>query len=167
MVKVRSVVVGILCALAILVSVQPAAAQEKKTEFALGYQFLRFLEDGGENIPAGWGASVASAINDMFKVVGDVGGHYKDGAKLHTFQGGVEFAGKNPKVTPFGRVLAGIGVSSEDGESETGFVITPEAGVKIMGSGRIGGQFAVGFPIMRDNGFTDTTLRLFVGVTIR
>jgi hypothetical protein len=167
MVKFRSVVVGILCALAILVSVQPAAAQEKKTEFALGYQFLRFLEDGGENIPAGWGASVAGAMNDMIKVVGDVGGHYKDGGKLHTFQGGVEFAGKNPKVTPFGRVLAGVGVFSGDGDSDSVFVFTPEVGVKVMGSGRVGGQFAVGFPIMRDNGFTEKTFRLFLGVTIR
>ena len=165
--KIRSVAIGILCALAILISAQPAAAQERKIEFAAGYQFLRILGDEGENLPKGWGASVAAPVNDMFKVVGDIGGNHKDGFKLYTFQGGVEFAGKNPKVTPFARALAGLAMASEDDESETAFVFTPEFGVKVHGTGRVGAQVALGFPIIRDEGETFKYMRLFFGVTVK
>ena len=163
--SVASVLIGAVAAL--LISVQPAAAQGK-TEFAVGYQYLKFIEDGGSSVPAGWGASVAGAINEMFKVVGDIGGHYKDGDNLHTFQGGVEVAGKNAKATPFFRILAGLGrFGDDDGDSNTAFAVTPEVGVKIKGSGRVGGQVAVGFPIFRDNGATEKTFRLFLGITIQ
>ena len=163
--SVASILIGAVAAL--FISVQPAAAQGK-TEFAVGYQFLRFIDDGGNNVPAGWGASVAGAINDMFKVVGDIGGHYKDGNNLHTFQGGVEVAGKNAKTTPFFRILAGLArFGDDDGDSSNVFAVTPEVGVKIKGSGRVGGQVAVGFPIFRDNGETDKSFRLFLGITIQ
>ena len=166
--RIRTVVVAVSSVLALFISVQPASAQDKKPEFAIGYNFLRELETGGANVPSGWGASVAAPMGQgMLKVVGDISGHYKNGGRLHFFQGGVEFAGKNPTATPFFRALAGLGVSSGGGSSDSAFVFTPEFGVKTKGSGRVGGQFAVGFPIVRDSGDTFKHLRLFLGITVQ
>jgi hypothetical protein len=155
--------VALFSASAFFLTVQPAAAQ---VEFAAGYQFFRFLEDDAVNVPAGWGASVAAPTkNTMLKIVGDVAGNYKDGGKLHTFQGGVELGGgSNPKTIPFVRLLAGLAVNSGEGDSDSAFAFTPEAGVKVMGAGRIGARFAVGFPIFRDSGETIKGFRLFAGI---
>lgn len=158
-------VVTLFSASALFLTVQPAAAQDAKVELAAGYQFFRFLEDGAANVPAGWGASVAAPTgNAMVKIVGDVAGNYKDGRKLHTFQGGVELGGSNPKTIPFIRLLAGAAVNSGGGNTENGFVFTPEAGIKIKGEGRVGARVAVGFPIFRQDGITDKGFRLFAGI---
>jgi hypothetical protein len=159
----RSWFVAVLGVSAFLFSVQPAAAQASNVQFAAGYQFLRFIDDGGENIPQGWGASVSGGPG-MIKFVGDVGGHYEDGDNLHTFQGGVELAGTGARATPFVRLLAG---GAKFSESDTLFVFTPEVGVRVMGAGRVGAQVAAGFPIMRDEGETAKTFRLFVGLVVR
>jgi hypothetical protein len=103
----------------------------------------------------------------LIKIVGDVSGNYKDGGKIHFFQGGVEFAGKNPKATPYVRLLTGIGMSSGGGESDSAFVFTPEFGVKAKGSGRVGAQFGIGFPIIRDSGETFKAMRVFFGITVQ
>jgi hypothetical protein len=159
----RSWFVAVLGVSAFFLSTQPAAAQGSSVQFAAGYQFLRFLDDGGENIPAGWGASVAGG-SSVIKVVGDVGGHYEDGEKLHTFQGGIEVAGSGTRTTPFVRGLVG-GATFSGGD--TVFVFTPEAGVRFMGPGRVGAQVSAGFPIMRDEGETEKTFRLFAGIVVR
>ena len=154
----RAWFVAVFSVSAFLLSVQPASAQ-----FAAGYQFLRFIDDGGENIPQGWGASVAGGPG-MIKLVGDVGGHYEDGGKLHTFQGGLEIAGAGARATPFFRALAG---GAKFSEGDTVFVFTPEVGVRVMGAGRVGAQVSAGFPIMRDEGETAKAFRLFAGIVLR
>ena len=83
---------------------------------------------------------------------------------LHTFQGGLEVAGKSARVVPFARVLAGLGLFSGDGYSEGVFVFTPEAGVRFMGAGRVGAQVSAGFPIFYDEGESMSSFRLFVGI---
>ena len=147
----------------------PAAAQVK-VDFSGGYQYLRFFE-GGESagVPTGFGASVAVG-KERVKFVADVGGNYEDhgdhSAKVHTFQGGVEFSGKDGRVVPFGRVLAGLGVFSDLGSEYVG-VVTPEAGVKIMANKRIGVQTSVGFPFFFNSDGHLKGLRYFAGVVIR
>jgi hypothetical protein len=153
--------------MAILFSVQPAAAQDK-IEFAGGYQYLRFLENSGSNVPTGWGAAVAGAFNKNIKIVGEVGGHYKDGTNLHTFQGGAEFGlGSNEKLMPFVRLVTGLGHFSDDFDSTNAWVFTPEFGVDVMNSSGVGVRVAAGFPILRAEGDTESTFRLFVGVVIK
>lgn len=159
----HTVTSAILGALMVLAAAGPAAAQGPKVDFAAGYQFLSFLGED-ENVPTGWGISFAGGSSARWKAVGDFGGHYEDGAMFHAFQGGLEIAGNKARVIPFGRVLAGLGVFSGGGDSESVFLFTPEAGVRFMGSGRVGAQVTVGFPILFDEGESLNTLRLFVGV---
>ena len=162
--KIRRVLIGtVLGVSAFLLSVAPAAAQSG-VQFAAGYQYLKFLEDGGDSVPGGWGASISGGKTAV-KFVADFGGHYEDGGSLHTYQGGVEFAGKNEKVTPFVRGLVGGGTFS-DGRG-TAFIFTPEFGVRFMGPSGVGMQVAAGFPIMNKDDDTQTTFRLFVGVVIK
>ena len=162
--KIRRVLIGtVLGVSAFLLSVAPAAAQSG-VQFAAGYQYLKFLEDNGDSIPAGWGASISGGKSAV-KFVADFGGHYEDGMSLHTYQGGVEFAGKNAQVTPFVRALAGGGTFSDGGG--TAFVFTPEFGVRFTGPSGVGLQVAAGFPIFNKDDETDTSFRLFVGVVIK
>jgi len=152
---------------AVLLAAKPAAAQGK-VDFSAGYQFLRFLEDPGENVPAGWAASVYGGKSEKIKIVGSISGNYKDGQKLHLFQGGVDVPfGKNANAVPFVRLQTGIGANSGGGDTDTAWVITPEFGARVFGKGNWGGQFSVGFPIMRHDGDTSKTMTLFLGVTCR
>jgi hypothetical protein len=161
----KRVVVSLLSAAALLLAARPAAAQGMN--FAAGYQFLKVLEDGGESVPGGWNASVSGGPNSMITFVGEVAGNYKEGDKLHTFQGGVDIGGRNPQVQPFVRVLTGVGVFSGGGDSQSVFAFTPEVGVRLFGQGNVGAQLGVGFPIFHDNGETMKTVRLFVGIAFR
>lgn len=167
--RIRRVVTGFVFAMAILFSVQPAAAQGRTIEFAGGYQFLRFLENDGSNVPAGWGAAIASSIRNKIKIVGEVGGHYEDGTSLHTFQGGAEFGlGSNEKAMPYVRLVTGLGrFANDDGDSTNAWAFTPEVGIDVMNSSGVGVRLAAGFPIFRAEGNTESTFRLFVGVVIK
>lgn len=169
--RFRTVVGVLVGAYAMLVLAKPAAAQVK-VDFSGGYQYFNLLAEGsGDSIPAGWGASIGVG-NAWIKAVGDVAGHYKNGGALHTFQGGVEFSGKGKRVVPFGRILTGVAsFSYDDGDGfsffDSAYVLTPEFGVKIMANDRVGAQVSVGFPILMDQGETETTLRFFAGIVIR
>ncbi len=130
----------------------PAAAQGAKIDFSGGYQYFRFLEDGGVSVPTDGpppspSARSGSSSSPMWAA------NYEDGdalRKLHTFQGGVEFSGKGKRVVPFVRVLTGVGVFSGFGTSHIVLVFTPESGVKIMANDQVGVQTSVGFPIFVD-----------------
>jgi hypothetical protein len=165
--RVSTIVSGFVGGILMLGLAAPAAAQAK-VDFSGGYQSLTFL-DGGDTIPAGWGASVGVGKQTV-KFVVDLGGHYEDHgdhfAKLHTFQGGVEFSGKDGRVVPFGRVLMGLVLLSDLG-NDTAWVFTPEAGVKIMANDRIGVQTSVGFPIFFDGDGHTEGFRFFAGIVIR
>ena len=163
--RVMSVFVGGIMMLGLA---SPAAAQTK-VDFSGGYQYFSFLEDGDDSIPAGWGASIGVG-KEWVKFVGDVGGHYTDHgdhfAKLHTFQGGIEFSGKDGRVVPFARVLTGLGMFSDLG-NEAVFVFTPEAGVRFMANDRVGVQTSVGFPFMMNDDASEGGFRFFAGIVIR
>lgn len=162
-------IVGVLIgALAMFALATPAAAQGAKVDFSAGYQYFKFIDNGDASIPAGWGASFAVG-KDWVKFVADTGGHYLDHgdhfAKLHTFQGGVEFSGKSGRFVPFARVLTGMGLFTDLG-NDIVWVFTPEAGVKIMANDRVGVQTSVGFPIMVNDG-SATGFRFFAGIVLR
>ena len=164
--RIHTAVVVLVGALSVLVFTRPAAAQGAKVDFSAGYQYFRFLSEGSDNVPAGWGASF-SAGKTWVKAVADVGGHYIDHEQLHTFQGGVEFSGTGKRVVPFVRVLSGLGLFTGSGDSEAVFVFTPEAGVKLMFSDRVGAQVSAGFPIMWDTSDSANAFRLYAGIVIR
>jgi hypothetical protein len=164
--RIRKIVGLFVVAFSVLVLARPAAAQGSKVDFAAGYQFFRVIDDGGANVPTGWGVSLGAG-KDWVKFVADASGHYRDGVQLHMFQAGVEFSGKNGPVVPFARVLSGFGQFSGSGDGTLVWVITPEAGVKIMANDRFGFQTSVGFPVMTDMEEVANGFRLFAGVVIR
>jgi hypothetical protein len=166
--RIRTVVGALVGGFMVFAFAAPAAAQVK-VDFAGGYQYFHFLESGGVSVPGGWAASMGVG-KERVKFVADVGANYEDHgshfAKLHTFQGGVEFSGKDGRVVPFGRVLTGVGVFSDLG-TDLAWVFTPEAGVKIMANDRVGVQTSVGFPIFVNGDGHAEGLRFFAGVVIR
>jgi hypothetical protein len=160
-VKIRLTIAVLASTFAVLLFAKPAAAQDG-IDVAAGWQYLKFAESGGESIPAGWGASVAGGSRSM-KLVGEVGGNYKDGGKIHTFQGGGHFGGSGTFV----ELLAGLmRFQGEGGGRTDAFVFTPQVGVDI-GGGAVGGRVMAGFPIARADGETHKFFRVFAGVVIR
>jgi len=165
--RFRIVIGALACGLAMCALATPAAAQGLKVDFSGGYQFHRIVADGdGFNMPAGWGASVALG-NAWVKAVGDVAGNYKDGFDIHTFQGGVEFSGVQKRFVPYVRALTGLAQLSGGGDSESAYVFTPEAGVKMFGNDHVGAQVSVGYPVMFKDGEHLKNLRFFAGIVIR
>ena len=164
--RIRTIVAAVVSAFSVLVLAAPAAAQGTKVDFSAGYQYFRFLEDGASNVPAGWGVSFAAG-KPWVKFVGDVGGHYLDGDQLHTFQGGVEFSGTAKHVVPFARLLTGVAVLTGFNDSNAVWVLTPEAGVKIMANDHVGVQTSVGFPYLRNGDGSANGFRYFAGIVIR
>ena len=166
--RVSTIVSGFVGGILMLGLAAPAAAQVK-VDFSGGYQYFRFLEEGAVGVPTGWGASFGVG-KERVKFVADVGGNYEDhgdhSAKVHTFQGGVEFSGKDGRVVPFGRVLMGLGLLTDLG-SEYVWVVTPEAGVKIMANDRVGVQTSVGFPLFFNGDGHAEGFRFFAGIVIR
>ena len=166
--RIRTVVGVLVGAFAMLVMARPAAAQGAKLDFSAGYQYFRVLEDGGQDVPIGWGASFGVG-KERVKFVADVGGSYLDHgdhfAKLNMFQGGVELSGKDGRFVPFVRMLAGVALLS-DLSTDMAWVFTPEAGVKIMANNRVGVQTSVGFPILVNDGSANG-FRFFAGIVIR
>jgi len=164
-----STIVSVFAGGVLLLGLAAPAAAQAKVDFSGGYQYFRFLEDGGVSVPLGWAASVGVG-KEKVKFVTDVAGNYEDHdthfAKLHTFQGGVEFSGKDGRVVPFGRVLTGVGVFSDLG-TDLAWVFTPEAGVKIMANNRVGVQTSVGFPIFVNGDGHAEGFRFFSGIVLR
>lgn len=164
--RIRTVVGAVAGMFLIAVSARPAAAQGGAVEVSAGYQFLHI--EGNYSMSSGWGASIAGAQNDRIKIVFDGSGHYDAGFNFHTFQAGVEVAGSNKKATPFFRLLGGLGMFGyPSGSSSRAFILTPEAGVKIMGRGHVGAQVSVGFPLMIGGEEATGSVRLSAGLVIR
>lgn len=128
----------------------PALAQDTpQAEVFGGYSYLRVNPGqgvSGENIPAGWHASIAGNINNWFGVAGEISGHYKDisgiSANAHIFTFGPRFSHRaNDSVTPFAHVTFGGARLSGSGfgtsASETAFAMTFGGGVDVKAGERI------------------------------
>lgn len=139
------------------------------TNVGIGYSFLRLVDE--ENIPVGWNLSFAGGGTDHVSGVADFGGHYHtsggDTWMLHTFQAGVRVgARRTARVIPFGQVLFGGAVATENG-SEFVWVLQPGAGVDIpLRPSGVAFRTQVDFPIYMASGDSATGLRWTVGVAI-
>jgi hypothetical protein len=132
-VRIRTII-SVLAVVAALMVATPAFAQEKgAANVAFGYSNLTILDDvANTNIPTGWLGAIGFGLSSNAAFVGEVGGHYKDGVKMHTFQGGVKMAStKNPKTSPFFQVLTGLGHASAAGVSANAWTLTPGGGVDV------------------------------------
>jgi hypothetical protein len=170
--RTRTVVGLLVAGFVMLISSRPASAQGMKVDFAAGYQLLSYDGDMYD-FPLGWGASFGAG-KDRIKFVADVGGHYGGGDPFHavfngdlyTVQGGLEVSSHSKRVVPFARMLAGLPYFSQE-DSFAALALTPEVGLKIMASDRIGVQLAVGFPFLLAEDTSKSTARLFAGVVYR
>jgi hypothetical protein len=137
-----------------------------RAETAIGYSYLRYLEEGGGNAPLGAFLSMAGSAPTAFEL--DLGYHHdsEGNVDLHTFTAvlGPRFFIGGEGVRPFLHVLGGARHDRVEGESNTAFGgmaglglnLGPEYGLRL----RLGGDFQIFF----DEGENLKTLRLSVGI---
>jgi hypothetical protein len=139
----------------------PAAAQTRSLEIFGGYSFAYDAKSETE-LPAGWSAGAALALNPWFAAVGDVAGHY---ATVHTFDatvrltthavmgGGRAFARIGP-LTEFAQLLAGVvrGRGTVFGLTETNavFAYQPGVGVDYPLTDRLAGRAQLDVRLVRN-----------------
>jgi opacity protein-like surface antigen len=128
----------------------PASAQEQKGDVAFGYSLIHDSELE-ETFPMGWAFAANGNLNDMFSVVGEIGGNYKTvdvfgtdfSFRVHSFMGGMRFRNDQGKAVPFAQVVLGLARLNASflGESESSneFAIQPGGGVDF----RVTDRFAV------------------------
>jgi opacity protein-like surface antigen len=160
----RAAIAG-LVVLCTLVALPLAAQDTPRAEIGAGYSAMRD-SDAEEWFPVGWAVDVAVNPSSWFGIVGEVGGHYKtvdfDGfdvdLRVHTFMGGARFTGRgNPRVTPFGQVLAGAARESFDGISQNVFAVQPGVGVNLYITDTVGVRLQGDFRGLYDKDFEDWT----------
>jgi len=95
-----------------------------KVEVFGGGAIMNVREGGGELTLKGWTGSVNANVHDVVGVVGEIGGNYKSGFKVHNFLGGLQFSHRgNEKVAVFAQTKAGFVHSSGSGSSENDFML--------------------------------------------
>ena len=143
-------------------------------EFAAGYQHVFATSDSGTAQFPGWSVSGGGYVTDSLAIVGMVAGGYGSTTVRYTeqgnfgttiyrsealdtsvyqFMGGVHYAYRGDRVTPFGRFLAGLERSAvgESGltYSESVLAISSGAGVDIrmtpQTAVRVAGDYRYGF----------------------
>jgi hypothetical protein len=152
--------------LAAMSLIATSAAAQTTGDVSFGCSFMSIDEGGAENIPLGWNVSFAGGGTGRVSAVGDIGGHYNQGWRQHTFQGGVRFSFRNnPKVVPFVQILTGV-AAGRTGQTYYEWTLQPGAGVDIFVRERVPGfRVQVDFPAhLGIEGFFTT--RLTVGVVI-
>lgn len=157
-----------------------AYAQTPQAEVFGGYSYLRINPGSGipgENVPAGWHASVAGNFNSWFGLAGDFSGHYKNifgvNVNTHIFTVGPRFTARaNESVQPFahfqvGGARIGAGVSGFGG-SDTSFAAVMGGGVDVKLNDSVAwrlGQFD--YVLTRFGGDSQHNFRYSTGVVFR
>jgi hypothetical protein len=125
--------------LAAVVVLAPAclwAQDPPKAEVFGGFSVLH-ISDEESVTPVGWQASLAGNINPKMGIVADFGGQYKDGAKLHSYMGGLRYNHRTEKVTPFVHAMLGGTRIGDDTGSLNGFSLGFGGGLDYTASERI------------------------------
>ncbi len=185
----------------------PAAAQGLQGgTFSAGYQFLTIANDDFDeadvdtSLSKGWYADVSGDLNEWLAIVGQVSGNYQSDSatvtiggvttsaeydlSVHSFLGGGRVSSRrNPGVTPFGQVLAGIArvgfsgtASATSGgtpifgidadESATEFAMQFGGGVDLHVSERVGLRLAADYLRIFGEGAGANAFRFAVGAVI-
>lgn len=117
----------------------PAAtpAGSPKNSLALtgsfGYLFAQTTGAGGDQMPAGWIASIEGVLNGKYAAVGEFAGNYQAAHLYRTNLVGGRFIFKRTdKVALFTQLLAGKGRSAAVGDGESAFTLQPGAGVDLF-----------------------------------
>jgi hypothetical protein len=129
-----------MLAVVLAVSQTPLWAQDVPAfEGFGGFSILTIGGGGSRFTPLGWQGAVSGNINETFSIVGDFGGQYKDGDKLHEYLGGPRANFRRDRANVFVHALFGGSRSSSTGGSANGFTMGYGGGVDINTSNdRIG-----------------------------
>jgi hypothetical protein len=79
-----------------------------KVEVFGGGSILNVRQGGGEFTAKGWTASVNGNVHDVVGIVGEIGGNYKSGSKVHNFLGGIQLTRRAEKVSGFAQFKGGL-----------------------------------------------------------
>lgn len=163
----------------VFVSSAQAQSDTPQAEIFGGYSYLRVNPGGGfpgENIPAGWHASVAGNVNRWFGIAGDFSGHYKSilgiDTNSHLFTVGPRFTARGERVQPFAHVQVGgarLGAGFGGfGASDTSFAAVVGGGVDVKLSDRVAWRAGqVDYVLTRFGGSEQHNWRFSTGVVFR
>jgi hypothetical protein len=107
-------IVMILAAAIVLVPVSLWAADAPKAEVFGGFSLLSFGGGGSRTTASGWQGAISGNVNEKFSIVGDFGGHYKDGGSALEYLGGPRYTHRLDKAAVFAHALYG-GTHFSDG----------------------------------------------------
>ena len=177
-------VIGLIAA-----SAQTARAADAG-DITAGYSYL-YDSDSSTSFPAGWFLSAGANLNDVFAVVGDVGGSYKSqsassggvtvsaSTNIYTFMAGPRVMGHSGPLGFYGQFLVGAarfsaGASASSGgltqsidASETDFCYAPGAGVEIGVARNAAARVGVSERLITSNGSTSKEFQLQLGLVYR
>jgi hypothetical protein len=178
--------VYVIAALA-LIAAETAAAQPSRFEVSGGYQTTRVAD---QTLPIGWSADIATNLNRIWSVVGEVSGAYRIEQdedlgvdvklSVHSLGTGARWSRRvAPRFVPFLQVLVGAArisahteiLNTRVGDSSTKFMLQPGGGVNLKMNETLGvvGQvdYRRVFVDEQDAGETgQNQFRAFVGVRI-
>jgi hypothetical protein len=72
-----------------------------------GFSVLTLKSGSTRTTPVGWQAAISGNVNEMFSLVGDFGGQYKDGGSALEYLGGPRVTKRSDKTAIFGHALFG------------------------------------------------------------
>jgi hypothetical protein len=168
----RFVRCGVLAIVLFAVAQTPIEAQSERATLGISYSFLRILNDGDLNLPAGWLVSFAGPFErSPVSLVGEVAGNYRSefGETLHlyTVQGGLRLSGRTSRdVYPYGQFLLGLMNVGCCGDSTNHFAIEPGVGVDLRATRGVSFRFGASFPFGFDDNGTLKAFRLQAGVVL-
>lgn len=151
-------------AVAMMMATSSPAQAQSSGEFSGGYQYAHVPN---ESLPGGWYADYAVPVNGMWAVFGEVNGSYKNGAKQHTYGGGLRFLGRMmPSVRAYGQVLFGGATFSVSSFSESAFAMQFGGGVNIPVDAKWGVRIGADYRPVFFSDDTENQFRFVVGVVV-
>jgi hypothetical protein len=125
----------VLTALAVLVPASLWAQDVPKAEVFGGFSILTIKDSGSRFTPVGWQAAVSGNVGEMFAIVGDFGGEYKDGAKFFTYMGGPRLIKRSDKADVFVHAL--FGSTHVNGGGGNNFTMGYGGGIDVKSSEKL------------------------------
>ena len=96
-------------AIVLVVSTGSLWAQDApKAEVYGGFSMVNISDSGFKTTPFGWAASANFNVNEMFGIVADTSGNYRDGNKFHSILGGVQLTHRVAKTSAFFQAKTGF-----------------------------------------------------------
>lgn len=163
--------IALLVGLMVLTAL-PAVAQWEtpRAEIFAGYSYLSADVGGGArvNAPAGFQGQIGVNFNDSVGFVADFGGHFKSGATLYEYLGGIRFTSRGDTATSFFHAMGG-GATISNGGSLSGLALAFGGGVDVnMGESVAIRVVQFDYVLARFAGvWTTSTIRLGVGIVFK